>query len=72
MAGGRAEPQPEPSVQAFHRDAPIAWRCWWGGTASDRSQQKSKTTFPEHTQPTGPLSISIQSRRLWCVSNTAC
>lgn len=43
-----------------------------GGAASDRPQQKSKTTFPKHTQPTGPLSVSIQSRRSWCVSNTAC
>lgn len=29
MGGGRAEPQPEPSAQAFHRDAPTAW--WSGG-----------------------------------------
>lgn len=46
-----------------------------GGTedsASDRSsQQKSKTTFPKHTQPTGPLSVSTQSRCSRCVKHSA-
>lgn len=73
--GGRAEPRPEPSGQAFRRDAQTTrWCCGGWGTddsASDHSsQQKSKTTFPKHTRPTGPLSVSIQSRRSRCASNT--